>query len=41
MDILCVYARVFETLPYVAYNFPFRRFRAVILVQIKKKADFV
>lgn len=34
-------ARVYETLPHVECNFPFLRFRALILVQIKKKVDFV
>ena len=34
-------ARVYETLPHVECNFPFSRFRALILVQIKKKVDFV
>lgn len=41
IDILCVSARVYETLSHVECNVPFLRFRALILVQIKKKVDFV
>lgn len=41
IDILCVSARVYETLSHVECNVPFLRFRALILVQVKKKVDFV